>query len=133
MAKVLCASLDLHALTDDSHKSRSCKVWVTVQDNALRTLASLQRAKRLADGYAEAQLAAFAERARKLGDALGMPHDIKTVFTEAEIRCGSPLPHSIGTQMRSSSCLVTCTCFVHVSFPRSVMRLVTLMAVNQDV
>ena len=55
----------------------------------MRLRASLQRCKRLTDGFAQAQLDAFAGTALSLGGALGMPSDIQTVFAEAEIRCGN--------------------------------------------
>jgi hypothetical protein len=57
------------------------------QEDTLRAKASLQRCMRLVDGFAEAQLAAFAGRAEQLGTALGMPHEVKAIFAEAEIRC----------------------------------------------
>lgn len=58
-----------------------------MQDDSLRLKASLQRCKRVTDGFAEALLDAYADRASKLGHALGMPDEVTNVFTEAEIRC----------------------------------------------
>ena len=57
-----------------------------VQEDTLRLKATLQRCKRLSDGFAQAQLDTFSDRALRLGAALGLPDEIRTVFTEAEIR-----------------------------------------------
>ncbi|CAL8462111.1 g1642 [Coccomyxa elongata] len=54
--------------------------------NALRLKASLERLQRLTQGYADAMLAIFPERAATLGSALGLEPERVTVFTEAEIR-----------------------------------------------
>ena len=56
----------------------------------MRLYATLQRCKRMTDGFAQAQLAAFADTALAVGTALGLPYEIRTVFTEAEIRCVAP-------------------------------------------
>jgi hypothetical protein len=57
-----------------------------VQDDTMRVKASLERIKRLTDGFADAMLTTFADRATALGKGLGMPKDIQEVFTESEIR-----------------------------------------------
>jgi phosphoglucan, water dikinase len=57
-----------------------------LQDNTLRLKASLERIERLTTGFVDGHLDAFADRALRLGAALGVSGEVQTIFTEAEIR-----------------------------------------------
>lgn len=70
----------------------------------MRFRASLQRCKRLTDRFAQAHLDAFATNAQKLGTALGMPHEVRTVFSEAEIRASTAFQLSRLTAIMLRSC-----------------------------
>lgn len=70
----------------------------------MRFRASLQRCKRLTDRFAQAHLDAFATSAKQLGSALGMPDQIQTVFSEAEIRASTAFQLSRLTSLLLRSC-----------------------------
>ncbi|KAH9305067.1 hypothetical protein KI387_009471 [Taxus chinensis] len=53
---------------------------------ALRLKATLDRARRLAEGYSDALLQLFPARVQKLGNGFGIPENTMRTYTEAEIR-----------------------------------------------
>ncbi|KAL4852989.1 Phosphoglucan [Chlorella vulgaris] len=56
------------------------------RENALRLRASLQRLRRVTEGYSQLMLDAYAARSAAMGKALGLEPHLYQVFTEAEIR-----------------------------------------------
>jgi phosphoglucan,water dikinase len=90
---LILTNLALSGIDPDEVKAIASELRVWSQDppfgerdKLLRLKATIERARRLAEDYSDCILASFAERAEKLGRALGIPGHALRVFGEAEIR-----------------------------------------------
>eukprot|EP00798_Chlamydomonas_sp_ICE-L_P026113 gene26113-11831_t len=77
---------ELFALENELQAWHTAGPFTEGMENALRGKASVERVLRIANEYGDAVMDVYADKAAKIGDALGMPEYMSRIFGEGEIR-----------------------------------------------